>query len=235
MSLNTAELVNIPAGEFQMGSCTDRDHSPVIQVRLAAFYMDKYEVTNHQYFEFCQETRHRLPAFWGFQNFRSGPDFPHHPVIGVSWQDACDFAAWTGKRLPTEAEWEYAARGGLVGQDYPHGGTLNPTDGNFREANLDGPIAVGSYPPNGFGLHDMLGNVAEWVEDCYVANYFSNRNNAAQPSEEKVPNRPEPVLFRVIRGGGWHSGPYCSRVYFRNALPANWVDFNVGFRCVKNP
>lgn len=168
------------------------------------------------------------------KGFRCGPDYPNHPVVGVNWHDAVEYASWCGMRLPTEAEWEYAARGGLTGMNYPNGDTLDPTDGNFNRSEKRGPVAVGSYPPNGFGLYDMQGNVVEWVWDYYDADYYSSSSVENPRGLEPVKFRPEPVRFHVIRGGGWHSGLYCNRVYYRNALPANWVDFNVGFRCVKD-
>jgi iron(II)-dependent oxidoreductase len=215
------ELVLIPGGEFLMGSDSERfgDHSPAHKVYVDSFYIDKHEVTNAQYLRFCEATGHRLPEFWGMEGFRCGPDYPN--------------------RLPTEAEWEYAARGGLVGMHYPNGDTLDPSDGNYTKSGQGGPVAVGRYAANGYGLHDMQGNVVEWVWDCYDANYYSSSPMANPRGPESVRFRPGagdwiPVRFRVIRGGGWHSGPYCSRVYYRNALPANWVDFNVGFRCAKD-
>lgn len=223
----TAELVLISDGEFLMGSDPEGDHSPVHKVYIDSFYMDKYEVTNAQYLRFCEETGHRLPEFWGMDGFRCGPDYPNHPVVGVSWHDAVAYAAWCGKRLPIEAKWEYADRGELVGKSYPNGETLNPSDGNYNQSGKGGPVAVGSYSANGFGLRDMQGNVVEWVWDYYDADYYSS-------SPMANPMGPDSVRFRVVRGGGWHSGPYCNRVYYRNALPANWVDFNVGFRCVKD-
>ena len=221
------ELVLIPGGKFSMGSTAEKDHGPIHRVSIGSFYLDKYEVTNARYLEFCEATRHRLPEFWNRPGFRCGPDYPSHPVVGVSWRDAADFAAWSRKRLPTEAEWEYAARGGREGLDYPNGETLGPADGNYSHSSLGGPVAVGGYPPNGFGLHDMQGNVVEWVADYYAPDYY-----ASSPSVD--PQGPSSGKFRVIRGGGWHSGPYCNRVYFRNALPPNWVDFNVGFRCAQD-
>ncbi len=227
MASLTEELVLIPGGEFLMGSDTEGDHSPVHRVQVDSFYMDRYEVTNAQYLRFCEETGHRLPEFWGMDDFRCGPHYPDHPVVGVSWSDAVEYTGWCGKRLPTEAEWEYAARGGLVGMNYPNGDTLHPSDGNYTKSGKGGPVAAGSYPSNGYGLHDMQGNVVEWVSDYYAADYY-----ASSPSAN--PRGPESGRFRVIRGGGWHSGPYCNRVYYRNALPANWVDFNVGFRCVQD-
>jgi iron(II)-dependent oxidoreductase len=220
------ELVLIPGGEFLMGSDSEGDHTPAHTVYVDSFYMEKYEVTNAQYLEFCQATGHRQPEFWEMDEFRSGPDYPDHPVVGVSWHDAAEYAAWRGKRLPTEAEWEYAARGGLVGKNYPNGDALDPSDGNCNKSGKGGSVAVGSYAANGYGLHDMQGNIVEWVWDYYDAGYYSS-------SPLSNPRASEPARFHVIRGGGWHSGPYCNRVYYRNALPANWVDFNVGFRCVK--
>ena len=220
-------LVLIPAGKFLMGVEADAEENPVHEVSMDSFYIDKYEVTNEQYHAFCQARSHELPELWGMDEFRCGPDFPDHPVVGVSWQDAKDYAEWCGKRLPTEAEWEVAARGGLVGRDYPNGKPLDPETANYAGADRRGTMAVGSFPANGFGLHDMSGNVVEWVGDFYEKNFYRN-------SPTKNPKGPERGKFRVIRGGGWHSGPYCSRVGFRNALPGNWIDFNVGFRCAKD-
>jgi formylglycine-generating enzyme required for sulfatase activity len=229
-----AELVLVPGGEFLMGADSGGDHSPVHSVRLDPFYMDRYEVTNAHYLKFCQATGHRPPEFWERSGFRCGPEYPNHPVIGVSWWDAVDYAAWCDKRLPTEAEWEYAARGGLIGKNYPNGDTLEPSDGNYNKSGQGGPVAVGSYPANGYGLYDMQGNVVEWVWDHYDAGYYASSPTTNPKGPEPLTARPEAVRFRVVRGGGWHSGPYCSRVYYRNALPANWVDFNVGFRCARN-
>jgi sulfatase modifying factor 1 len=221
-----SEMVLIPGGEFLMGSNTDGDHAPVHSVTLQDFYLDREEVTNAEYYEFCQATGHRLPEFWGIDARRSGPQFPDHPVVGVSWQDAADYAAWRGKRLPTEAEWEYAARGGQAELDYPLADTLSPSDANYG-GSIGNPLEVGSFAPNGFGLYDMSGNVFEWVADRYSAQYYSE-------SPLADPLGPESGRFRVIRGGGWHSGPYCNRTYYRNALPPQWVDFAVGFRCARD-
>ncbi len=220
-------LILIPGGEFTMGSDSEGDHGPAHKVHIAALYMDRCEVSNAEYMSFCKATGHRLPEFWGMAGFRCGPDFPNHPVVGVSWYDASAYAEWCGKRLPTEAEWEYAARGGLVGRDFPNGDALGPSDGNYNRSGQGGPVAVGSYPPNGFGLHDMQGNVVEWVWDIYDPGYYAS-------SPLMNPRGPESGRFRVIRGGGWHSGASCNRVYYRNALPPNWVDFNVGFRCARD-
>lgn len=220
------EMVLISGGEFLMGSDRGED-SPVHKVYVNSFYIDKYEVTNAQYLAFCEATDHRLPMFWGIEGFRCGPDYPDHPVVTVNWVDAKTYAEWCGKRLPSEAEWEYAARGGIGGMHYPNGDTLTLSDGNYSKSDKRGSVAVGSYPPNGFGLHDMQGNVVEWVADWYDPAYY-----ASSPVEN--PDGPEMGKFKVIRGGGWHSGPSCNAVHFRNALPPGWLDFNVGFRCVKD-
>jgi sulfatase modifying factor 1 len=222
-----SDMILIPGGEFLMGNDTDENHSPAHAVRLEAFYLDAHEVTNGDYYEFCLATGHRLPEFWGIDARRSGPQFPDHPVVGVSWQDAADYAAWRGKRLPTEAEWEYAARGGLEGKDYPAGDTLSPSDANYSDSGIGAPVEVGTFAPTGLGLYDMSGNVFEWVADRYSPQYYDE-------SPEMDPPGPETGRLRVIRGGGWHSGPYCNRTYYRNALPPQWVDFAVGFRCARD-
>ena len=222
-----SEFVSIPAGKFRMGGDTEADHQPIHEVEISAFRMTKSHVTNAQYAAFCGATEHRLPEFWGQDRFHSGPDFPDHPVVGVSWMDAGAFAEWIGGRLPTEAEWEYAARGGLAGRAYPWGDEIDPSRANYARTGATGTKPVGSHPPNGFGLYDMSGNVVEWVADRYDPAYYAR-------SPKADPRGPETGKHRVIRGGGWHSGPYCNRVYFRNALPANWVDISVGFRIAKD-
>ncbi len=219
-----AEMILIPGGEFVMGKDEEGVSGPAHKVYIDSFYMDKHEVTNAQYLEFCTQTGRATPEFWDMNEFHSGPDFPDHPVTGISWRDAAAYAEWAGKRLPSEAEWEYAARGGLVGMNYPHGDELDSAQANYTLAGLEGTVAVGSFLANGHGLHDMAGNVWEWVADYYDGEYYRN-------SPPKNPSGPDDGKFKVIRGGGWHSGPYCNRVYYRNALPPNWVDFAVGFRC----
>ena len=220
----TRGMALVPAGTFLMGADDDIPDNPPHEVSVDAFSIDRHEVTNAEYLEYCRATGAPLPEFWGMDAFHSGVDFPHHPVVGVSWREASAYAEWRGKRLPTEAEWEHAARGGLSGMGFPNGATLTPEDANSAASRLGGTVPVGIYPANGYGLHDMAGNVAEWVADRYGADYYR-----ASPRDD--PKGPEEGRFRVFRGGGWHSGPNCSRVSYRNALPANWRDFNVGFRC----
>ncbi len=219
------EMVAIPAGEFAMGAADDADDNPLHSVHIKAFLLDRYEVTNAQYFLYCQQAGAQLPAFWGMSEFRSGLDFPNHPVVGVSWFQAKAYAEWAGKRLPTEAEWEYAARGGLIGKKYPNGDEFDQDTANHWPS--EGVLRVGTYPANGFGLHDMAGNVVEWVADYYDPNYYLE-------SPQANPSGPILGKFRVIRGGGWHSGPYCNRNAHRNALWPNWLDIAVGFRCARD-
>jgi iron(II)-dependent oxidoreductase len=228
VEMTEQELVLIPAGEFIMGHESEGDHNPPHRVFIDSFYLDKYEVTNAQYYKYYRETEAKLPEYWDMEEFRSGLDFPNHPVVGVSYYEASKYAEWAGKRLPTEAEWEYAARGGLEGMNFPYGDEADTSRAciTFERKSI-GSRPVGSYEPNGFGLHDMSGNVVEWAADYYDEDYYaiSPDSNPAGPGDGK---------FMVIRGGGWHSGPYCCRVYFRNALRAGWRDINVGFRCAKD-
>ncbi|RPJ85295.1 MAG: formylglycine-generating enzyme family protein, partial [Acidobacteria bacterium] len=157
-------MVLITAGIFTMGKAGDAEDCPPHQISLSAFYLDSSEVTNAQYQEFCTKTGHRLPEFWGMAKFKSGSDFPNHPVVGVSWADAEAYAKWAGKRLPTEAEWEYAARGGLAGKDFPAGDSIGPESASITQAGkTSGSMAVRSFAANGYGAFDMSGNVCEWV------------------------------------------------------------------------
>jgi iron(II)-dependent oxidoreductase len=225
-----SELVLVPGGEYTMGVKPSPRNNYVDnaahQVTVDSFYIDRYEVTNAQYLEFCQFTDHPLPEFWGMDVFCSGPSFPDHPVVGVTWAAAMQYAEWKGMRLPTEAEWEYAARGGLVKKRYPNGNDVDSTLCNYN-GTYGHPIRVGSLPANGYGLHDMSGNVVEWVSDYYAKDYFLEA-----PVDN--PTGPQYGKRRVIRGGGWRSGKMCATVVFRQSLRPYWVDMNVGFRCAKD-
>ena len=188
----------IPAGKFQMGMLENdtaewiKNTHPVHTVELDTFSIDTYEVTIKQYKEFVSATGHRPLPDW--VNKYSPTD--NHPVVGVSWYDANTYAKWMGKRLPTEAEWEYAARGGLRGKRYvwgnsqPSGTECNYADKNadpvlrqidkgyhWSDLNIDDGYAytapVGNYFSNGYGLHDMAGNIYEWCADWFDENYYS--------------------------------------------------------------
>lgn len=219
-------MVLVPAGSFEMGDHFDdgeADELPVHQVELDAFYMDRYEVTIGQYKRFLRETTcGTLPdqtpdwivekaiaaAQKGVQQlvgFTTPTD--NHPVVGISFSDAQAYTQWAGKRLPTEAEWEYAARGGLVGKRYvggnqpPEGAHCNFVGFFGGEPADDGYLytaPVGNYDANGYGLSDMAGNVWEWCADWYSENYYAN-------SVPKNPKGPETGTERVLRGSGWSS------------------------------
>ena len=225
------KMVLVPGGEFIMGkdSRYEVDFSPAHKVKVDSFYMDKYAVNNAEYYKFCRETEHILPEFWDVEKFRCGKDFPNHPVVGISWSDAEEYAEWAGKRLPTEAEWEYAARGKLIDHDYPTSKRWKiPLRRNTPGESWENLIVeVDSYDPNAYGLFNMSGNIWEWTNDVYKEDYYKN-------SPTNNPKGPEEGALRAIRGGSWHSGKMCKRVYFRKGLPANWVDFAVGFRCAKD-
>ncbi len=226
-------MVLIPAGEFIMGKNLKKNFNfkPAHEVKVDSFYMDKYEVTNSDYLLFCKETGTKLPEFWNTANYRSGIRFMDYPVIGITWRDAKKYAQWAGKRLPTEAEWEYAARGGLIDNHYPNGNEWKRAKSKQDSSGWKNFIVpVGKYDANAYGLYDMAGNVWEWVADNYGEDYYRNSPvyNPTGPDSKIVPSN------KVIRGGSWHSGNMCKKVYYRKGIPNNWCDFAVGFRCVKD-
>ena len=228
-----APMVLIPAGEFQMGDAFNEgwdDELPVHTVYINAFYIDVYEVTTAQYQKFMDATGHEAPRYW------DDPDFnvPDHPVVRVSWHDATAYAEWSGKRLPTEAEWEKAARGGMVGKRYPWGDEepdaggiyrANYDPGNYTEDGYRYTSPVGSFAPNGYGLYDMAGNVWEWCADWYDEDYYSI-------SPERNPTGPSSGTYRVLRGGSWSFYPSRLRASSRVDLDPATVYYSVGFRCV---
>lgn len=229
------QMALVPGGEFIMGQEIlpqkegEKERyidNPAHKVFVQSFYIDKYEVTNYQYYLFCQETKRKLPLFWGMNEFRCGLDFPNHPVVGVSYVDANEYAKWRGVRLPTEAEWEYAARGGLVNKKYPHGDEITTALANYSKSQ-SGTMMVGSYPANGYGLYDMAGNVREWVLDYYQQDYYTQ-------SPYQNPQGPTIGRFCITRGGSFYAGAMCVSVYSRHALDNYWVDIAVGFRCAKD-
>ena len=173
-----------------------------------SFYMDKYEVTNAQYRKFVEATGHREPEDWDNDDFNQ----PNQPVVGVSWRDALAYAKWAGKRLPTEKEWVWAARGGLRGKKYPWGDQEpNSSRANYGGSKIGKPTAVGSYPANGYGLHDMAGNVYEW---CQNSSDINNYNNKA------------------LRGGDWYRFYDYLRLAARISDAPNSRSRFYGFRCV---
>jgi formylglycine-generating enzyme required for sulfatase activity len=220
-------MADIPAGPFTMGSDKGGpDETPVHQVDLPAYQIDKFEVTNADFARFAEATGYKtdLERAGGqsWRDFAEGKD--NHPVVKVTWNDAKAFCEWAGKRLPTEAEWEKAARG-TDGRSYPWGNDWDPKKANVKEASLRGTTAVGSFAAGAspYGVMDMAGNVGEWMADWY------------QPypgSTYKDPYFGE--KFKVTRGGGWFDEAAQVRTTSRNAAdPAKTANDDLGFRCAR--
>ena len=243
-------MVLIPAGEFEMGSHTGKNSErPVHTVYLDAFYMDIYEVTNAQYKAFVDanpqwQKDNIAPEYhdgvylrlWDGNNYPKGE--ADHPVIYVSWYAAMAYAQWADKRLPTEAEWEKAARGGLTGKAYPHGDTIDPTQANYAR-HFSAPIAVGQYPPNGYGLYDMVGNISEWCLDEYDPDFYATsqrKNPFSKGTRQATINNFKNVdkKDRVLRGGCWSDNGLFLQVSQRDWGPQNYTSVFRGFRCVKD-
>lgn len=227
VTASDAGMVLIPAGPFLMGdsfSEGSQDELPVHEVYLDDFYMDAYEVTNAQYKEFVDAEEYHAPKNWSGGTYPAG--MGNHPVICVSWSDAAEYAQWAGKRLPTEAEWEKAARGGLVGKRYPWGDSISSADANY-DNNIGYTTPVGNYPPNGYGLYDVAGNVLEWCQDWYSDTYY-------ETSPPANPQGPGSGYDRVLRGGYWDNNASALRVACRGGASPDGMYNNVGFRCAGN-
>jgi len=223
-----SEMMLIPAGSFQMGDHLDgMSNAPVHRVELDAFYMDVREVTVGQFREFVNQSRYKYQGNWNdVARYSPGDEYP---MVYVSWNDAAAYAKWAGKRLPTEAEWEYAARGGLVGKRYPWGDEITHNDANYSgtggKDKWSECAPVGSFAANGYGLYDMGGNVYEWCQDWYGENYYSRSPARNSPG-------PDTGSKRVLRGGLWGNVTYYLRVAARlNLTPDSRYDY-LGFRCV---
>jgi iron(II)-dependent oxidoreductase len=240
-------MVLIPAGTFMMGSEDgERYEHPVHEVDLEAFYIDVYEVTNAQFAEFLNEEGnqeedgaawldadgeyvriHREDGEWAVDT-----GYADYPVVEVSWYGARAFCEWRGARLPTEAEWEKAARGGLEGAKYPWGDeapvcTPGAQNGaSLARCSLHGTRPVGSFGPNGYGLYDMAGNVWEWVSSLYRG-YPYQVGDGREDLEASG--------SRVLRGGSWNLWDYDLRVAHRSYNFPKGANINYGFRCSRSP
>jgi len=225
------DMVLVPAGEFTMGSPEgDPDEKPPHKVQTSAFFMDKYEVTVKQYAAFLQESGGDRPAEWKTMNKTANQN---RPVMGVDWADAAKYCKWAGKRLPTEAEWEKAARG-TDGRLYPWGNDPpTPLHANYGKKEWNnhealapvGALEAGKSP---YGVYDMAGNVWEWVSDWYDNDYYKN-----SPSDS--PAGPSTGGFKVIRGGSWNTSARNLRAADRYFDPPSFRSQYVpGFRCAKN-
>ena len=232
------EFVFVPGGEFRMGDLWgdgEDDERPVHTVRVGDFFIGKYEVTVDQFRRFVEATGYRTTCEReGWKNTWRAPGFPQggdHPVVLVSWYDAAEFCRWMGGRLPTEAEWEYAARAGGKEIEYPNGNTLTHDDANYLGTGgrdrWKCTSPVGSFPPNELGLYDMAGNVHEWCSDWYDKEYYKH-------SPVDNPRGPSSGDRKVLRGGSYGGGPWACRAANRGRPDpgAGGARYDGGFRVV---
>jgi formylglycine-generating enzyme required for sulfatase activity len=216
--------VEVPAGSFVMGSVAGRpDESPPHEVAVGGFRLGLTPVTNAQYAPFLAAGRSAAPPWWRETAYAA----PDQPVVGVTWFEACAYARWLGEvaggswRLPTEAEWERAARGGLDGATTAWGSALPP--GEVPDGPLPGPWPVGRGTPNGYGLLDMGTIVHEWCLDWYAAGYYAS-------SPAVAPAGPEAGERRSSRGGSWRHHVRWSSPAARSSLPPGFRYADYGFR-----
>lgn len=225
------DMILIPAGPMTLGQDGSKPkNGPAQTIELPAFEIDHFEVTNGEFAQFVEAAGYTTYA--EANNGRSWQDVAagkeSHPVVYVNWADATAFCEWAGKRLPTEAEWEKAARGD-DGRAYPWGDEFDPERGNFKERGIRGTTAVGSFPDGAtvYGVEDMAGNVREWVADYFLP--YAGQTAEADPYFGET--------YRVHRGGGWfdeESGEVLT-TYNRNFGPPDIsVNDDIGFRCARD-
>ncbi|MCP5469779.1 MAG: SUMF1/EgtB/PvdO family nonheme iron enzyme [Chlamydiales bacterium] len=234
------EMVVIPAGEYLRGSNEgNRDEAPQHKIFVDPFAIDVHPVTNEQFLRFLDYMggekdqnyndiirlkESRINRTGGRLLIESG--YGKHPVVGVTWYGAVAYAKWAGKRLPTEAEWEIAARGGLEGAPYSTGENIEKNQANFFSSDT---TSVRSYAPNAYGIYDMSGNVYEWCQDWYGYNYYESSEQ--EPSN---PMGPLQGVYRVLRGGCWKSLKEDMRCSHRHRNNPGTVNGTYGFRCAAN-
>jgi formylglycine-generating enzyme required for sulfatase activity len=251
-------LARIQAGEFVMGATdAEDDERPVHRVYVSEFFIGRYPVTQDEYARFVQATGYPAPSVRGLPLVAAvGRDMtfldlaaPYvwdgggppankgaHPVVLVRYDDALAYCQWLSDaldrvvRLPTEAEWEKAARGGSEGLRYPWGNDIDPSRCNLLPdpsvKRQRGTRPTGTYPPNGFGLYDMAGNVWEWVSDWYSPEYYAG-------IDRRDPCGPESGNMRIIRGGSWLNDDVSMlRCSYRHKVPPDTYTYSVGFRIV---
>ena len=248
LSSSYADMVLIPGNEFDIVSNTsDSGKKTIHTVYIDAFYMDKYEVTNAQYKEFSdanpQWQKDRIPKKYHDGNYLkdwNGNNYPiskgSHPVASVSWYGAMAYAKWIGKRLPTQMEWEKAARGGLTGQKYPWGNSIDPSKANYSR-NVGDTTPVGSYPPNEYDLYDMMGNVWEWCIDEHDYEFYQTSLHrypivGADKITEIINDFLSTDSSRVLRGGSWIRFARDIKVSDRDYAYPTFSNDDFGFRCV---
>jgi formylglycine-generating enzyme len=262
MAVAFSELARIPAGGFLMGADNAaEDERPVHRVEVDEFLIARFPVTEADYGKFVRATGHPPPAVstpplvatasgcgrtfnelaapyvWRDSLPPAGRD--SHPVVLVRYEDALAYCRWISQelgrpcRLPTEAEWEKAARGGMEGRRYPWGDDIDPSRCNFL---VDGSLkwqrgtrAAGTYAPNQYGLYDMVGNVWEWVSDWYSPEYYGSSGGG----DFRNPKGPPSGMLRIVRGGSWVNDDIeMLRVSCRLAVPADTYAYSIGFRIV---
>lgn len=242
-----AEMIKIEGGDFLMGSTGwGESESPIHKVRVASFLMDQTLVTNKEFSKFIDATKYitdaeRAGKAWNYKNGKyqyipgmfwktfATIDRMDHPVILVSWNDAVAYANWSEKRLPTEAEWEFAARGGLE-QQYPWGDDSPDSRCKWNQAPSEIPATakVKSFPPNLYGLYDMVGNTWQWINDWFDENYYNN-------SPLDNPQGPDTGTFKVRRGASFNViQPFRLRCANRGTYNPSDFSINIGFRCAKS-
>jgi len=254
-------LARIPAGDFLMGAAdADEDERPVHRVFVSEFFIGRFPVTQDDYARFVRATGHPAPGVRDLPLIAVGgretvfrelaapyiwagdqPPVGHgsHPVVLVTFDDALAYCRWLSSeigravRLPTEAEWERAARAGVDGQRYPWGGDIAASRGNFltdpATKRQRGTRPTGTYPPNAYGLYDVCGNVWEWVTDWYSADYYGM-------GETRDPRGPDRGSMRIVRGGSWvNDDVNMLRCAYRHKVPPDTYAYSVGFRIVCMP
>ena len=245
---NTDPMSLIIGGKYLMGTTKDYfKDKPLAGVYVGTFYLDKTEVTNAMYKEYLDALacKSKPPKYMEDKDL-GGDDLP---VVDVSYKDARNYCKYYGKRLPTEAEWEYGARGKLELKKFPWGNKESANNMNYRKSKHNWAIAVKSYPPNKYDLYDMAGNVREWVEDTYRRDYYSSRcpQKGAKKSTMDIifskkyrdcrinPVNREKGRLKVNRGGSWHyTNGYPNTVSFRAFDLVDYKSNDLGFRCARD-
>jgi formylglycine-generating enzyme required for sulfatase activity len=219
-------FIAIPEAWFLMGSASGQDcERPVHRVWIDAFQLAATQVTNAEYELFLNATASHPPPFWHDQNFNN----PQQSVTGVSWFDADRYCQWLARqtsrayRLPTEAEWERAARGDLEQNDFPWGNEPPQSLPDYATRWQTGPEPVARYAPNAFGFYDICDNVHEWCSDWYDPNYYA-------VSPERNPRGPEHGQRKASRGGSWRHHIKVARCSARSSIPPDFHYADYGFR-----
>ncbi|MDX8405036.1 MAG: formylglycine-generating enzyme family protein [Mariprofundus sp.] len=233
-----AWMITIPAGVFTMGTDDPRsndENKPAHQVRVPAYKIDKYLVTQAEYARFVAAKHYRPPLNWQDGHIDDGMGM--YPVTMISWYNARDYCTWVGKRLPSETEWEKAARGD-DGRRWPWGNAMDPENLNTYYK-VRHTSAVNQYPGGAspYGVLDMAGNVQQWVADQFApysgtgAKHEVFEPKAVDPHYQRGSDEKEELIYRVMRGGSWKSDPLSTTTYHRNYALPNYASDFFGFRC----